>query len=115
MTAHWFESSGSYERLNHKKATHFIDKVLDRLPFRVEASQAEFQSSFHWHLLEREVGHLYIKAATPRLNGKIERSRRIDDEEFSRLLWRLVTDDAAILNAKRLAQRSCQSGRRWDR
>ena len=37
---------------------------------------------------------LYIKPATPRLNGKFERSHRIDDEEFYRMLAGVVIDDA---------------------
>ncbi len=34
------------------------------------------------------------------MNGKVERSHRIDDEEFYQLLEGVVVDDAAILNAK---------------
>ena len=43
-------------------------------------------SQFHWHVLDRGIRHVYIKPATPRLNGKVERSHRIDAEEFYRLL-----------------------------
>jgi len=93
-----------YERLNQKTAIQFIDLVLDRLPFKVETVQTdnggEFQSSFHWHLRDRGIRHLYIKPFTPRLNGKVERSHRIDDDEFYRLLEGVVVDDTAILNAK---------------
>jgi transposase InsO family protein len=52
--------------------------VLERLPFRVEVIQTdngvEFGSGFHWHVLDKGVGHVYIKPRTPRLNGKVERS-----------------------------------------
>ena len=41
---------------------------------------AEFQSAFHWHVLDQGIGHTYIRPATPRLNGKVERSHRIDAE-----------------------------------
>jgi hypothetical protein len=37
---------------------------------------------------------------TPRLNGKVERSHRIDAEEFYRLLDGVVIDDAKILNTE---------------
>ncbi|RWA16594.1 helix-turn-helix domain-containing protein [Mycolicibacterium brumae] len=30
---------------------------------------AEFQSAFHYHVLDKGVGHRYIKPRTPRLNG----------------------------------------------
>ncbi|MFI6808086.1 integrase core domain-containing protein [Streptomyces luteogriseus] len=59
--------------------------VLQRLPFQVEVIQtdngAEFQSAFHWHVLDKGIAHTYIKPRTPRLNGKVERSHRIDDAE----------------------------------
>jgi transposase InsO family protein len=67
-------------------AIQFVDDVLRRLPFRVQVIQtdngAEFQSQFHWHLERRDVRHVYIRPRTPHLNGKVERSHRIDDQEF---------------------------------
>jgi transposase InsO family protein len=48
---------------------------------------AEFGSQFQYHVLDRGIGHVYIKPATPRLNGKVERSHRIDQEEFYRINW----------------------------
>ena len=58
------------------------------------------QGSFHWHLLDRGIGHVYIRPATPRLNGKVERSHRIDEEEFYRLLEGVVIDDTGLFNEK---------------
>jgi hypothetical protein len=55
---------------------------------------SEFQASFHCHLLDRGIRHVYIKQSMPRLNGKVERSRRMDDEEFYRMLAGEVIDDA---------------------
>jgi transposase InsO family protein len=73
-----------YDRLNQKTAIQFADFLLDKFPFRVEAIQtdngSEFQSAFHWHLMDRGIRHIYIRPATPRLNGKVERSHRIDAE-----------------------------------
>ena len=51
-------------------------------------------------MLDRGIRHIYIKPATPRLNGKVERSHRIDAEEFYRLLKGVVIDDAQLFNAK---------------
>jgi transposase InsO family protein len=74
------------------------------LPFKVEVIQtdngAEFQSAFHWHVLDKGIGHVYINPRTPRLNGKVERSHRIDAEEFYRLLDAVVIDDAKAFNGK---------------
>jgi len=82
----------------------FLDYLLERLPFKVEVIQTdnggEFQGSFHWHLLDRGSGHFYIRPATPRLNEKVERSHRIDEEEFYRLLEGIVIDDTGLFNAK---------------
>ncbi len=93
-----------YEKLNQKTAIQFIDYVFERLPFQVEIVQtdngSEFQSQFHWHVLDKGIGHVYIKPATPRLNGKVERSHRIDAEEFYRLLDGVVVDDAKVFNDK---------------
>ena len=36
--------------------------------------------------------------ATPRLNGKVERSHRIDQEKFYRMLERVVIDDTELFN-----------------
>ena len=93
-----------YPQLNQKTAIQFIDYVLQRLPFPVEVIQtdngAEFQTAFHWHVLDKGIGHVYIKPRTPRLNGKVERSHRIDAEEFYRLLDGVVIDDAEVFNDK---------------
>ena len=52
-----------------------------RLDIHWELNGSEFQAAFHWHVLDKGVGHEYIKPQTPRLNGKVERSHRIDAEE----------------------------------
>ena len=93
-----------YPKLNQQTAIQFLDYVLERLPFRVEVIQTdngpEFGSSFHWHVLDRGAGHVYIKPCPPRLNGKVEWSHRIDAEEFYRLLDGVVIDDAEVFNDK---------------
>ncbi|MFD6326511.1 IS481 family transposase [Streptomyces sp. NPDC058442] len=93
-----------YPRLNQATAVQFLDHVLQRLPFQVEVVQtdhgAEFQSAFHWHALDKGIAHTYIKPRTPRSNGRVERSHRIDAEEFYRLLDGVVIDDAEVFNDK---------------
>jgi transposase InsO family protein len=93
-----------YPRCDQKTAIQFVDYVLERLPFQVQVIQtdngAEFQSALHYHVLDKGIGHVYIKPRTPRLNGKVERSHRIDAEEFYRLLDGVVIDDAKIFNDK---------------
>jgi transposase InsO family protein len=60
----------------------------------------EFGSAFHWHLIDKGIGHIKIKPRTPRLNGKVERSHRIDSEEFYRLLEGEVIDDARLFETR---------------
>lgn len=93
-----------YPRCDQKTAIQFADYVLQRLSFPVQVIQtdngSEFQSSFHYHLIDKGAGHVYIKPRTPRLNGKVERSHRIDAEEFYRLLDSTLIDDAKVFNDK---------------
>jgi transposase InsO family protein len=91
-----------YDRLNQLSAIRFVDYVLEKLPFKIEVIQtdngAEFGSQFHYHVLDAGIGHVYIKPATPRLNAKVERSHRIDAEEFYRMLEGVVIDDTELFN-----------------
>jgi transposase len=93
-----------YDRLNQQSAIRFLDYVLEKLPFKVEVIQTdngpEFGSQFHYHVLDAGIGHVYIKPATPRLNGKVERSHRIDQEEFYRMLEGAVIDDTGVFNVR---------------
>jgi len=46
------------------------------------------------------MNHVYIKPRKPRLNGKVERSYRIDEEEFYRMLNGVVIYDTNLFNEK---------------
>jgi transposase InsO family protein len=94
-----------YDACNQRTAIQFIDEVVRRVPFRVHVIQtdngAEFQSQFHWHVEGLDIRHAYIRPRTPHLNGKVERSHRVDDEEFYQLLDKDgITDDIHLFNEK---------------
>jgi transposase InsO family protein len=94
-----------YDACNQGTAIRFLDDVLRRLPFGVQVVQtdngAEFQSRFHWRLEALDIRHVYIRPRTPHLNGKVERSHRIDDQEFYQLLDKDgITDDIHLFNEK---------------
>ena len=94
-----------YDACNQRTAIRFIDEVRRRLPFRVQVVQtdngAEFQSQFHWHLETQDIRHVYIRPRTPHLNGKVERSHRVDDQEFYQLLDQDgISDDIHLFNDK---------------
>jgi transposase InsO family protein len=94
-----------YDACNQRTAIRFIDDVRRRLPFRIHVVQtdngAEFQSQFHWHVEGLDIRHVYIRPRTPHLNGKVERSHRVDDQEFYQLLDKDgITDDIHLFNEK---------------
>jgi transposase InsO family protein len=84
-----------YERHNQENAISFVNYFVNKFPFRIHSIRAdhghEFQSKFHWHVADLGINHTYIRARTPRLNGKVERSDRTDKVEFYQLLS--YTDD----------------------
>jgi len=79
-----------YSRHTQENAIDFIDHVVEKMPFRIKQIRTdnghEFQALFHWHVLDKGMQHAYIKKGTPRLNGKVERSHRTDQEEFYQLI-----------------------------
>lgn len=94
----------AYPRNYQKGAIQFIDHVLSKLPFQVDQIQTdngqEVGSAFHWHVLDKGIGRVRIRPRTPRLNGKGERSHRIDSEVCYRLLEGEVIDDARLFADK---------------
>jgi transposase InsO family protein len=95
-----------YDACNQATAIAFMNEVVRRLPFRIHVVQtdngAEFQSHFHWHLEALDIQHVYIRPRTPRLNGKVERSHRVDDQEFYQLLDQgNISDDIHLFNEPR--------------
>lgn len=87
-----------YDRHTQKNAIEFIDYMRKNFPFRIHTIQTdnghEFQTKFHWHCEDLGIRHVYIKPASPHLNGKVERSHKTDKQEF----WQLVeyVDDIDI-------------------
>jgi len=87
-----------YPRHTQQNATNFVDYVIEKFPFRIHTIRTdrghEFQALFHWHVADRGIQHVYIKARSPQLNGKVERSHRTDKQEFYQLLT--YTDDVDL-------------------
>lgn len=79
-----------YTRHTQANAIDFMNYVVDKFPFRIHTVQTdnghEFQAKFHWHCEDLGMTHVYIKPATPRLNGKVERSHGSDKVEFYQLI-----------------------------
>jgi len=94
-----------YDACNQRTAIRFLNEVRQRLPFRILVLQtdngAEFQSRFHWHAESLDIRHVYIRPRSPHLNGKVERSHRIDGQEFYQLLDQNgISDNIQLFNEK---------------
>lgn len=87
-----------YSKHTQENAISFVDHVISKFPFRIHTVRTdnghEFQAKFHWHVEDLGIRHVYIKPRTPRLNGKVERSHRTDQDEFYQLLT--YTDDVDL-------------------
>jgi transposase InsO family protein len=87
-----------YRRHTQQNAIAVLNYVVQKFPFRIHTVRTdrghEFQALFHWHLADQGIRHVYIKARTPQLNGKVERSHRTDQQEFYQLLR--YTDDVGL-------------------
>lgn len=79
-----------YPRHSQKNAVEFVDYVRNKFPFRIHTIQTdnghEFQALFHWHCEDHGIRHVYIRKASPHLNGKVERSHLTDQQEFYQLI-----------------------------
>lgn len=94
-----------YDACNQRTAIQFLNEVRKWLPFRILVLQtdngAEFQSPFHWHAASLHIRYVYIRPRSPHLNGKVERSHRIDEQEFYQLLDRDgISDNIHLFNDK---------------
>ena len=95
-----------YDRCNQATAIQFVDEVRRRLPFRdprssrpTTAPSSSPTSTGTWTTWISSTS--YIRPRTPHLNGKVERSHRVDDQEFYQLLDRDgISDDIHLFNAK---------------
>lgn len=79
-----------YNRHTQENAIDFVDHIIQKFPFRIQQIRTdrghEFQARFRWHVEDLGIQHVYIKARSPQLNGKVERSHRSDQEEFYQLI-----------------------------
>jgi transposase InsO family protein len=77
---------GLYTRATATTATGFLDTLLARMPFRVQAIQvdggSEFQAAFETACQQRGLQLFVLPPRSPKLNGHVERAQRTHTEEF---------------------------------
>lgn len=75
-----------YRRQNQRSSLAFLHELLEAFPFPIRKIQVdngtEFSLEFALTCQELGVRVRYIKPRHPQQNGKVERSHRIDQEEF---------------------------------
>jgi transposase InsO family protein len=75
-----------YRRQNQVSSLEFFAEVRNAFPFPIRQLQndngSEFPLAFSLSVQEAGVRHRYIRPRRPQQNGKVERSHRIDNEEF---------------------------------
>jgi transposase InsO family protein len=75
-----------YRRLHHSSSLAFLTELQRAFPFPVQRLQCdhgqEFSFAFVLGVEAAGIRHRYIRPRRPQQNGKVERSHRIDNEEF---------------------------------
>ncbi len=78
-----------HTRATAATAERFLDRLLERMPFPVNAIQVdggpEFQASFEGACQERGIRLFVLPPRSPKLNGHVERAQRTHTEEFYEL------------------------------
>lgn len=89
-----------YPKPNHVCAIMFIDYVIEKFhseSIKIQTDRGhEFQARCRWLVEGQGMQHRYIRPRTSKVNGKVERSHRTDQEEFYQLLT--YTDDVDLNN-----------------
>jgi transposase InsO family protein len=75
-----------YRRRNQWSSLDFLGEVKGAFPFPIRElhcdNGSEFPLAFALAVQEAGIRHRYIRPRRPQQNGKVERSHRIDNEEF---------------------------------
>jgi transposase InsO family protein len=75
-----------HERATSLAAAHFLDTLVDRMPFPIAALQvdggSEFAAEFELACQQRSLPLFVLPPRSPKLNGQVERSHRTHHEEF---------------------------------
>jgi transposase InsO family protein len=89
-----------YRHLNQRTSLAFLRELRTAMPFPIRKLQCdngtEFPLDFALTVQAAGIRHRYITPRRPEQNGKVERSHRIDDEEFWQRQSFASFDDAAV-------------------
>src|ERR1700730_18244311 len=92
----------AHRRATSLAATRFLDTLLKRVPFAVQALQvdggSEFAAEFEAACQQRNVPLFILPPRSPKLNGHVERAHRTHNEEFYEV--HAESDQLPALNAQ---------------
>lgn len=75
-----------HARATSLAAAHFLDTLIERMPFRIAALQvdggSEFEAEFEQACQQRGLPLFVLPPCSPKLNGHVERAHRTHNEEF---------------------------------
>ena len=78
-----------YRRATATNAAHFLDRLVERMPFSIRAIQVDGGSEFHAVFEEacraKGIQLFVLPPRSPKLNGRVERANRTHTEEFYEL------------------------------
>jgi hypothetical protein len=99
-----------YPRADQRTVIAFVDCAAERLPFPIEVTPDRQRRrvpgpAFTGTCSTAASATSCIKPATPRLNGKVERSHRIDDTDMSNDRLREWEDDLQLRQTPRRPRR----------
>ena len=79
-----------HERATSLAAAHFLDTLIDRMPFPIAAVQvdggSEFAAEFETACQQRNLPLFVLPPRSPKLNGQVERAHRTHHEEFYQVI-----------------------------
>jgi len=79
-----------HERATSLAAAHFLDSLINRMPFPIAALQvdggSEFAAEFELACQQRGLPLFVLPPRSPKLNGQVERSHRTHHEEFYQVI-----------------------------
>jgi len=79
-----------HERATSLAAAHFLDTLVNRMPFPIAAVQvdggSEFAAEFETACQQRSLPLFVLPPRSPKLNGQVERSHRTHHEEFYQVI-----------------------------
>ena len=89
-----------HHRATSLAAAHFLDTLLDRVPFPIKALQvdggSEFAAEFEEACQHKQLPLFVLPPKSPKLNGHVERSHRTHNEEFYEV--QAESDQVPLLN-----------------